>query len=557
MAITGLADSLDAWRNGKATQRDVEAALAVELNADPHLVPAARAIIDAYRRGGYVPEPFAKRLLSLGPLAMSAASESPDEPPPQMTAVGLTLWRTSRMLDKQPPDDDGPTASETLYRLPAYGPSVQPPFADPSARVTVGVGSVLSGQYILESILPGTDSGALGTVFRARDLVLEEAQDRNPYVALKVLNEQHCAQPESRKALHRAARNAQQLSHPNIINVQNVSFDGSHAYIVMELLEGQPLTDILRAVKNVGLPPRDASRIALALTRALTYAHQQRIVHADFKPSNVFVTRDGAIKVLDFGFAHAAGLREAGLGAADAASRTATRIPRAASLAYASCEQIQGDDPDPRDDVYALSVVSYELLTGRHPFDGRDAAQARDAALKAQPIAGISRRHWNTIQAGLSFVRERRPRDAQAFGEGMMPKRWPVTLLAIGGLAIALMAVAGSLLFSNLLDRRRSEAIARDLASPDAAVAAGAVQQLLKADQGTTAFVLSQEGARNVVLTILERRARDAFDPARHLYNFQAAKQELSAAKRLLKDSASLRQFEESLEAEQKLEATH
>jgi serine/threonine protein kinase len=525
MAITGLADSLDAWRNGKATQRDVEAALAVELNADPHLVPAARAIIDAYRRGGYVPEPFAKRLLSLGPLAMPRASESPDEPPPQMTAVGLTLWRTSRLLDKQPTDDDGPAASETLYRLPTDSKSAPAP-ANPSARVALGVGSVLSGQYILESILPGADSGALGTVFRARDLILEEAQDRNPYVALKVLNEQYYAQPESRKALHRAARNAQQLSHPNIINVQNVSFDGTHAYIVMELLEGQPLTDILRAVKNVGLPPPDASRIILALTRALTYAHQQHIVHSDFKPSNVFITRDGAIKVLDFGFAHAAG-------------------------------QIQGDDPDPRDDVYALSVVSYELLTGRHPFDGRDAIAARDAGLKAQPIAGISRRHWNTIQAGLSFARAKRPRDAQAFGEGLMPKRWPVTLLAIGGLAIALMAVAGALLFSNLLDRRRSEAIARDLASPDAAVAAGAVQQLLKADQGTTAFVLSQEGARNVVLSILERRARDAFDPARNLYNFQAARQELSAAQRLLKDSASLRQFEESLEAEQKLEAAH
>jgi protein kinase-like protein len=521
MAITGLADSLDAWRNGKATQRDVEAALALELNADPQLVPAARAIIDAYRRGGYVPEPFAKRLLSLGPLAMPGAFESPGEPPAQMTAVGLTLWRTSRLLDKQPPDDEAPAPSETLFRLPMDSQPTSAP------HPALGVGSVLSGQYLLEGILPGADSGALGTVFRARDLILEEAQDRNPYVALKVLNEQYSAHPAARKALHRAARNAQQLSHPNIINVQNVSFDGSHAYIVMELLEGQPLTDLLREVKNVGLPPADALRIVLALTRALTYAHQQHIVHADFKPNNVFITRDGAIKVLDFGFAHAARLRET------------------------DC-----DDPDPRDDVYALSVVSYELLTGRHPFDGRDAAQARDAGQRARPIAGISRRQWSTIQAGLSFARDKRPPDAKAFGEWMMPKRWPVTLLAIGGLAIALMAVAGALVFSNLLDRRRSEAIARDLASPDAAIAAGAVQQLLKADQGTTAFVLSQEGARNVVLAILEQRARDAFDPARHLYNFQAAKQELSAAKRLLKDSASLRQFEESLEAEQQ-QAAH
>jgi len=537
MASTGLRQNLDAWRNGKATQHDVEAALTAELKADPRLVPAARAVIDAYRRSGYVTEPFAKRLLSLGPLVTPAASDSLDAPPPLTTAVGLTLWRTSRLLDKQPIRGDDPLASETRFRMPPdSNRSALQSAAEPGGNGKLGVGSVLSGQYILESILPGWDSGGLGTVFRARDLIQEEAQDRNPYVALKVLSEECCADPESRKALYRAVKDAQQLSHPNIIHVQNFSFDGPHVYIVMELIEGQPLTDVIGAVKSVGLSLPDALRVTLALTRALKYAHHLGIVHSDFKPSNVIVTPDGAIKVLNFGFARAAARRDI----------------RAAALAYSSCEQIRGEDPDPRDDVYALSAVSYELLTGRHPFAGQDASAARDAGLKPQPIAGLSRRQWSTIQSALSFTREKRPRDAQAFGEGMTPKRWPVTPLALGGLATALVAVAATLLASNYLERRRSETIAQELTSTDASVVADAVQQLANADQGTIAAVLSQEGARDAVLTILERRARAAFDPPRQRYDFQEAKRELAIAKRLLKDSASLRQFEESLEAEQK-----
>jgi serine/threonine protein kinase len=536
MTTTGLPQNLDAWRNGKATQHDVETALAAELKADPRLVPAARAVIDAYRRSGYVPEPFAKRLLSLGPLAAQAADDSLDEPPPLTTAVGLTLWRTSRLLDKQPVRSGGPLASETRFRAPTNSnPSALLATAEPGKNGRLAVGSVLSGQYILENILPAWDSGGLGTVFRARDLIQEEAQDRNPYVAVKVLSEQCCAHPESRNALYRAVKDAQQLSHPNIIHVQNFSFDGPHVYIVMELIEGQPLTDVIGAQKGVGLSLPEALRVTSALTRALKYAHHLGIVHSDFKPSNVIVTPDGAIKVLNFGFARAAALRD----------------ERAASLAYASCEQIRGEDPDPRDDVYALSVVSYELMTGRHPFEGMDASTARDAGLKPQPIAGLSRRQWSMIQSALSFARDKRPRDAQAFSEGMAPKRWPVTLLALGGLATALFGVAAILLTSNFLERRRSETIAKELTSTDSLVAADAVQRLEKADQSTIAAVLSQEGARDAVLSVLERRARAAFDPSRHRYDFRAAKRELAIAKRLLKDSASLRQFEESLEAEQ------
>jgi len=275
------------------------------------------------------------------------------------------------------------------------------------------------------------------------------------------------------------------------------------------------------------------------------------IIHGDFKPANAFVTRDGAIKVLNFGMAQVARLREQQDGTNDEAFAESQRPPPATSLPYMSCERCRGDDPDPRDDVYALAVVSYELLAGRHPFNGWNAVEARDSGQKPHPVAGLPHRQWHTLQSALAFTRDKRPPDAKAFSEGMTPKRRPVNLLVFGGLVLTLVVVAGSLLTSNMIERRQVEAISSELASPDPLRAAEAVQKLLAADQSTVATVLSQEGAANAVLTVFKRRARALFDPAQGRNDFQSAKRELANAKRLLKDSASLGQFEATLDAEQ------
>jgi serine/threonine protein kinase len=645
----GFRASLDAWRNGKATQDDVEEALRRELQADPGLTSATRALIEAYRRAGHVPLPLAERLLSLGQtLSESAASKiesgaapvvGRERPLPSTTANPATLdpavpyveatksgplkldpnrtiLRPSpavadkpapalRAAPEQPSDrtklrpppafhaDIAATANppelKTQFRIAPQAPPVATPAAAgvlqpneesvgsqsgpdgfgkgtslpswPVSSATGGhtganssltIGSVLSGQYVLESIVPGGDKGGMGIVFRARDLIQEEAQDRNPYVAVKILNEQFKQHPESMKALNREYKKALRLSHPNIVKVQNFSRDASNVFMVMELLEGQSLGEAIHAVKGRGLPVPEALRVTLALARALAYAHQMSIVHSDFKPSNAFITHDGAVKVLDFGIARAAKVRGGPLGGKDDGTLFDAGTLGAYTLPYASCEQINGEEPDPRDDVYALAVVSYQLFTGRHPFDRKDAATARDAGMKPQPVAGLSRRQWSALQSALSFARDKRPADAQAFGDGMTPKQWPVRLLVISGVAVLLVLVAATWLTTNLLERRQYAGIAKQLASADPTVAGEAVQRLLSADIATRAAILSEEGTANAVLSWVKNQVRAAFDPPLQRYDFPTAIKIVETAQSLLRDSASLLQFRESLETQQK-----
>ena len=649
MTATGFRASLDAWRNGNATQDDVETALRLELKADPGLTSATRALIEAYRRVGHVPHPLAERLLSLGQtLSESAASKvdsgpaaavglerplppttanpvSQDPAAPFVSAAKLgsvgpdpnrTILRAPpavahkpaaavRAAPAQPSDrtilrprpalhgdiavNPDPPALKTQFRMPSTPTPVATPSpvrgpqpneeplgsrsgpdgsgqgaglpswpvssataAGTGASTILAIGSVLSGQYVLESIVPGGDKGGMGIVYRARDLIQEEAQDRNPYVAVKVLTEQFKQHPESMKALNREYKKALKLSHPNIVKVQNFSRDASNVFMVMELLEGQSLGEAIHAVKGRGLPVSEALRVTLALARALAYAHQMSIVHSDFKPSNAYITHDGTVKVLDFGIARAAKVRGTKLDGKDDSTLFDAGTLGAYTLPYASCEQISGEEPDPRDDVYALAVVSYQLLTGRHPFDRKDAATARDAGMKPQPVAGLSRRQWSVLQSALSFVKDKRPADAQAFGDGMTPRQWPVRLLVIGGVAVLLVLVAATWLTTNLLERRQYAGIAKQLSSADPTVAGGAVQRLLSADMTTRAAVLSEEGTANAVLSWVKNQVRAAFDPPLQRYDFPTAMKIVETAQTLLRDSASLLQFRESLETQQK-----
>jgi serine/threonine protein kinase len=649
VTTAGFRAVLDAWRNGNATQDDVEAALRLELRSSPGLMSATNALIEAYRRVGHIPVPLAERLLSLGQTLSEPASSkvesgalavvgldpprsapsnaaAPAAPVPafvratQIGSLGLDPSRTilrpsSPVANKPAPalragpeqpahrtavrphpaldagiaESPEPPDLKTQFRMPSSStPVATPPPVGasqpnedtvggrsgpdgsgrgtslpswPVSSVTGGntsansiltIGSVLSGQYVLESIVPGGDKGGMGIVFRARDLIQEEAQDRNPYVAVKILNEQFKQHPESLKALNREYKKALRLSHPNIVKVQNFSRDASNVFMVMELLEGQSLGEAIHAVKGRGLPVPEALRVTLALARALAYAHQMSIVHSDFKPSNAFITHDGTVKVLDFGIARAAKLRGGNLAGKDDGTLFDAGTLGAYTLPYASCEQINGEEPDPRDDVYALAVVSYQLFTGRHPFDRKDAATARDAEMKPQPVAGLSRRQWTVLQSALSFVRDKRPADAQAFGDGMTPKQWPMRLLVTGGVAVLLVLVAATWLTTNLLERRQYAGIAKQLSSADPTVAGEAVQRLLSADMATRAAVLSEEGTANAVLSWVKNQVRAAFDPPLQRYDFPTAMKIVETAQSLLRDSASLLQFRESLETQQK-----
>lgn len=418
----------------------------------------------------------------------------------------------------------------------------------------VGIGTVLKDRYVLEAIVAGGDKGGMGLVFRARDLINEEAQDRNPFVAVKILNDEFKRHPESVLALQREARKSQNLAHPNIITVFTFDRDQGNFFIVMELLEGSALNDVIKGAKDKGLPKHEALRIIQALARALAYAHERRIVHSDFKPSNAFLTNEGNVKVLDFGIARATKT----LGA-DGKSKDDKTLFDAATLGaftppYASCEQIEGKDPDERDDVYALAIVSYELLTGRHPFERKDAVTARDEGLKPAPVTSLSRSQWKTLQSALSFSRAKRPANGLAYGEGMTPKRLPIAVIVSSGAAALLFVIALVIFVPGLIENRHAASIADDLNSKAPAVAAAALQQLQAAKPSLQANVLNSDANRRAVVRLYETQARVSFDPKNGRYDFSGARKALDDARQLLSDSATLDNLRASLEKEQKSE---
>ncbi|MFK4446952.1 hypothetical protein ABH944_007289 [Caballeronia udeis] len=263
------------------------------------------------------------------------------------------------------------------------------------------VGDTLNGRFVLEECL---GVGGMGTVYKALDLRKLEASDRRPYIAIKVLNLQFRGNPKSLIALQREAKKAQALGHRNIVTVYDFDRDGPVVYLTMEYLSGKPLSRILRAPEFKGMPYAEALPIFTGMANALAYAHERGFVHCDFKPANVFLTDTGEVKVIDFGIARVFQRPE---------EETDATIFDPGSLgaltpAYASPEMLEHREPDPRDDIYALGCTTYELLTGRHPFDRVPATQARSSGLKPQRPEGLGTRQWRALRTSLAFEREAR-----------------------------------------------------------------------------------------------------------------------------------------------------
>ncbi|HWJ95789.1 MAG TPA: protein kinase, partial [Telluria sp.] len=256
---------------------------------------------------------------------------------------------------------------------------------------------------------------------------------------IKVLNVQFQGHPKSLIALQREARKAQTLAHPNIVQVYDFDRDGPMVYLTMEYLQGKPLSQVLRAPHFGGMPYADAMKIVNGMGKALAYAHERGFVHCDFKPANVILTDNGGVKVIDFGIARVfqKAEEEADVTVFDPGSLGAL------TPAYASPEMIEGREPDPRDDVYALGCMTYELLTGHHPFNRMSAVQARDAGLRPQRPARLGFRQWRALRCSLAFDRNARTASVNQFLQEMgasAPQRSSMTVVAV----LAVLAVIGA-----------------------------------------------------------------------------------------------------------------
>ncbi|CAB3645932.1 Serine/threonine-protein kinase PknD [Paraburkholderia sediminicola] len=335
-----------------------------------------------------------------------------------------------------------------------------------------GTGDTLNNRFVLEECL---GVGGMGTVYKALDLRKLEASDRKPYLAIKVLNVQFRGNPNSLVALQREARKAQVLAHRNIITVYDFDRDGPIVYLTMEYLTGKPLSQLLRTPGYKGMPVRAALPIVRGMCNALAYAHEHGFVHCDFKPANVFLTTNAEVKVIDFGIARVFQRPEE---ESDATVFDPGSLG-ALTPAYASPEMIEHREPDPRDDIYALGCITYELLTGHHPFDRLSATQARNSDFKPQRPPNLDAKQWRALRAALSFDRNTRMPSVVRFiaefdNEARAEKSGTLVKAGFAGFAVVCAAVVGVFAFRsapNRHDGQQSAAAASEASSDQAASA--------------------------------------------------------------------------------------
>ncbi|MGF6607487.1 hypothetical protein OKW45_002387 [Paraburkholderia sp. WSM4175] len=330
--------------------------------------------------------------------------------------------------------------------------------AGSAAHETIkGIGDTLNNRFVLEECL---GVGGMGTVYKALDLRKLEASDRKPYLAIKVLNVQFRGNPNSLVALQREARKAQVLAHRNIITVYDFDRDGPIVYLTMEYLSGKPLSQLLRTPGYQGMPVRAALPIVRGMCAALAYAHERGFVHCDFKPANVFLTTNAEVKVIDFGIARVFQRPEE---ESDATVFDPGSLG-ALTPAYASPEMIEHREPDPRDDIYALGCITYELLTGHHPFDRLSATQARNSDFKPQRPANLDARQWRALRAALSFDRNTRIPSVVRFiaefdNEARAEKSGTLAWIGLAGLAIVCAVTVGVFAFRSGSSRQQAAQI--------------------------------------------------------------------------------------------------
>lgn len=466
-----LKDLLRQFLAREISLAELQRRFATLLDADRSVAAPAAAWLDAAERDGLLSTAVCTALKNVLVMHLATSVVNAD-----ITASGV-LDPTE---PTQPAVDDGVPASATTKRDTAAdtGPTRFDPGSagDESDRTRIAptgtqtsgdstsirVGSIISARYeLLEKI----GSGGMGSVFKAHDKLRARADDRNPFIAVKILSESFRNHPDSMIALQREAQRAQTLAHPNVVTVHDFHEDGPNFYLTMELLRGSTLDDVLEKQHRNRLPMDKAWPIIKSVGLALQYGHEKGVVHSDIKPGNIFICDDGTVKLLDFGISRPIPVAKA------AASEQTKFDPgeRLGSLtpAYASLEMWYRDSPDPRDDIYALACVSYLILTGRHPFGGESAKTAYEQKLRPERIKSISKGQWAAINKGLAFRRSDRTATISEFLDNLTPQAIVRSrrrrVLTVSALVAVLAAAVGIWLYGLSVEEN---VIERGIAKP-------------------------------------------------------------------------------------------
>jgi len=265
--------------------------------------------------------------------------------------------------------------------------------------------TTIAGRYRIESRL---GVGGMSTVHLAFDQRLER------YVAVKLLAEHLADDPTFVSRFRREALAAARLVHPNIVQVFDFGFDdGSHQhFIVMEHVPGQSCAELLRDQGH--LPVERSIEIIAQACRGLDYAHRNGVIHRDVKPGNLLVSEADAVKLADFGIARAT----------DQSSITQVGSVLG-TAAYLAPEQARGEEAGPRSDIYSLGVVTYQLLSGRLPYEANSLSelalkQQREAPIPLDQLnPQVPRELARAVASAIAIDQQGRPPDAAAFGSGL------------------------------------------------------------------------------------------------------------------------------------------
>lgn len=286
-------------------------------------------------------------------------------------ALALAPEERSAFLDRSSPDS---ALRKEVESLLSSSDEVRSSFLESSTpHVTLAPGTRL-GEYEVQKLL---GSGGMGEVYRARDLRLRRD------VAIKVLPKFLSTDKERLRRFEQEAQAAAALNHPNILAVfQMGTYEGS-PYLVSELLEGETLREEIR---RGPLPVRKVIEQAVQIAHGLAAAHEKGIVHRDLKPENLFSTKDGRIKILDFGLAKLKQPRAERQHSSSTVDGHGTEAGMVLGTAgYMSPEQVRGKPADHRADIFAFGAILYELLTGRRAFQKTTSVDTMSAILNEEP----------------------------------------------------------------------------------------------------------------------------------------------------------------------------
>ncbi|MBA3280451.1 MAG: serine/threonine protein kinase, partial [Geodermatophilaceae bacterium] len=263
------------------------------------------------------------------------------------------------------------------------------------------VGLVLEKRYRVERRLA---RGGMSTVYEGTDLRLDRR------VAIKVMAEALATDPSFIASFNREARSAARLSHLNVVSVSDQGEDDGFVFLVMELVRGQTLRAVIH--ENGRLSPEQAFAVLAPTLSGLSAAHRTGLIHRDVKPENILLSRDGVVKVADFGLARAV----AGTG-----TTSVTNGVLLGTVAYLAPEQIERGTADARSDVYAAGIVLYEMLTGKPPYAGDSALSVayqhvnNDVPLPSHAVSGIPSEIDELVSSATRRDPAARPLDAGAF----------------------------------------------------------------------------------------------------------------------------------------------